>query len=149
MGGILLLALGALVVYWVQAVQAFGREFDDTSGVTVTYSAGLLALAHAIEVAEGSNPAYHNPGDIKIPGWTGPTFGVEQIPALPDRQTGLGYLYRQLSLIETGRSHVYTRTMTILDMAKHWTDTDGAAWAHNVASVLGVPVTTTLDEVFG
>jgi hypothetical protein len=38
--------------------------------------------------------------------------------------------------------------MTIAEMAAKWTVTQQDAWASNVADALGVPVTTTLAQIF-
>jgi hypothetical protein len=146
MGTVLALAAVALVGWWVAQVRSV-RQFDDTTGDDVRFSYGVLALADAITVAEGSDPRYNNPGDIKVADWTGPTFGAEHIPVFNSPTEGRNRLYAQLTLIETGRSHYYQRSMTLADMGRVWAGDDH--WAANVASRLGVPVTTTLEEIFG
>jgi hypothetical protein len=146
MGTVLALAAVALVGWWVAQVRSV-RQFDDTTGGEVRFSYGVLVLADAITVAEGSDPRHNNPGDIKVSNWTGPTFGAEQIPAFNSPTEGRNRLYAQLTLIENGQSRHYQRTMTLAEMGRVWAGTE--TWAVNVANRLGVPVTTTLEEVFG
>lgn len=114
---------------------------------------GVRRLAFAIARAEGFGvpgavpTRAHNPGDLKIPNWTGPVTGAEGISVFATDADGWTQLYRQLLRIVHGRSHVYTLDMTIWEMGIKWTDTHQSAWSHIVAETLGVPVTTTLRAI--
>lgn len=106
------------------------------------YSNATIDFAHAIAHAEGFGQAdtiptkAHNPGDIIMPGWTGPTLGSEHISVFADDATGWRVLYHQVELIETGKSHVYELTMTFEEMAEKWTNTQVEDWARNVVAGL-------------
>jgi hypothetical protein len=118
-----------------------------------SYSYEVTQLAQAIARAEGfyqsgSAPARaHNPGAIKVPGWTGPVTGSEGISVFTSDAQGWEALYRQLDLIADGRSGIYTLGMTITDMARRWTATAQSSWATTVASSLGVSTNTKLSQV--
>ena len=120
---------------------------------------GIDALARAIAQAEGFGVAgaiptrAHNPGDLVIPGWVGPTLGPERISVFDSDSEGWVRLRHQLSLIDSGKSKVYARSMTIQEMANAWTSTERSAWASNVASALqnqgyGIDENSTLADVF-
>jgi hypothetical protein len=133
----------------------------ETVEVNIETTDRAKAFAQAIAHQEGfyvfgSIPhRANNPGDLVIPGWTGLSLGRERISVLksdsieepfpPDG--GWFRLLHELWLIESGRSHVYTLDMTILEMAHKWTDTQQDDWARNVAGQLGVPPETTLRQV--
>lgn len=103
---------------------------------------GVLALAEAIAHAEGFGvpgaipTRAHNPGDLVIPAWPGPSLGAEGISVFDSDGEGWLRLYRQLELIRAGRSRVYTLGMSIRDMAAKWTRTQPDDWARNVAAAL-------------
>lgn len=128
-----------------------GFDLSPYGGPT-TYPQGIKTLASAIARAEGfyvtgSIPQRaHNPGDLKVPGWAGPTLG-NGISVFQDDQAGWNALYKQLYLILTGQSSHYTLDDTILSMAQTWTTTQSQAWAGNVAGYLGVPTSTPLWKV--
>jgi len=152
----------AIAAIWLYRTKQSGQPvatvttsegFDLTPyGGPVVYPEAIKQLAQAIARAEGfavpgSIPQQaHNPGDLKVPGWTGPTLG-SGITVFADDDEGWNALYRQLYLILTGRSSVYNLDMTITDMAHAWTATQADAWAHNVASVLGVTPSAPLWHV--
>jgi hypothetical protein len=106
------------------------------------YPQTVIDLGKAIAHAEGFGVANtvptraHNPGDIKVPNWTGATTGVEGITVFPDDQTGWNHLYDQLLRIQIGNSHVYTLSMTFGEFARHWTDTQETNWIDNVMYLL-------------
>jgi hypothetical protein len=118
-----------------------------------SYSYEVQALARAIAYAEGfysqgSAPQRaHNPGAIKVPGWTGPVTGSEGISVFASDDAGWEALYHQLDVIATGRSGIYSLGMTISEMARRWTATQQSAWASNVARSLGVSTNTQLAQV--
>lgn len=120
-------------------------------GGPVSYPEPIKRFAEAVARAEGfyvpgSVPQRaHNPGDIKVVGWVGPTIGgISQFGSDSD---GWNALYRQLYLILTGSSSRYNLDMTIADMARTWTVTQQTAWARNVASFLSVETSAPLWQV--
>lgn len=146
----LLGAIGAGVVLMSRslgATQTVTLNFDpatDDEVDTVVTTGGILTMAQAIAHAEGfyvpgtvPNRA-NNPGDLKVPGWTGPVTGAEGISVFPSADEGWRRLYFQLDLIRTGRSRVYSPNMTLGAMAARWTDTQQSAWLNNVLDYLVV-----------
>ena len=63
-------------------------------------------------------------------------------------QDGREALEHQVRLMFAG-SHIYRPSMTIAEVAKHYTATQPGVWARNVAERLGVTVETTLEAVLG
>lgn len=116
-----------------------------------------LAIAHAEGFGkDGAIPTIaHNPGDLVMPWLHGETLGAEGIHVFPDDATGWAALEHQLSMIQGGRSKVYRKTMTIAELAGHWTRTESGQWAQNVCDWLcangrpGTTPQTTLAEVLG
>lgn len=109
-------------------------------------------IADAIAFAEGfyvpgSRPRRNNnPGDLERD-VTGKGVGMDGpyvIYATP--QDGWDALKHQVMLMFAG-SHVYQPSMTIAEMASHYTSTEAGPWSLNVARRLGVPVTTQLDQI--
>lgn len=121
-------------------------------GGPVSYPAGIKRMAEAIARQEGfyksgSIPQRaNNPGDLKVPGWTGPTLGTG-ITVFNSVDDGWQALYRQLWRILTNQSAYYNLDMTIAEMGGVWTATQQDAWSSNVAGFLGVPTSTKLWEV--
>ena len=97
-------------------------------------------LAEAISVAEGFPVAgsvpqrAHNPGDLVLGDKGHGTLGAEGVTIFQDDATGWAALEHELSLIRSRKSHVYTPSMTIQQMANHWTDTQQPEWARNVCA---------------
>lgn len=155
-------AIAALFLYRTKASRqpvpsvTTSEGFDlSPYGGPVQYPASLVSLGKAIARAEGfyvagSIPARaHNPGDLKPPGWSGPTLG-EGIAVYDSDAAGFSALHKQLYLILTGRSGVYTLDDTIASMAEHWTGGDNPdAWARNVSGALGTNPTAPLWSVLG
>ena len=119
----------------------------------------MIDLAKAIAVAEGFGVSgavptrAHNPGDLKIPNWSGATTGQEGITVFPDDETGWNALYAQLQRIQIGHSHIYKLDMTFWQFAFHWTDTEEKSWISNVVYELqnlgySVDENTKLGEFF-
>lgn len=108
----------------------------------------VLQLAKAISVAEGSNSSWCNPGDLTY-AFGFPTKGVadsEGVLVFCDAEQGWEALYQECSLMLNGRSHVYKLTDTLQQVGQKYSDGD-PNWAKNVAEFLGVPETTTLQEL--
>lgn len=129
-----------------------GFDLSPYGGPT-TYPEPIKSMATAIARAEGffvtgSIPQRaNNPGDLKVPGWTGATLG-EGISVFPSADAGWNALYKQLYLILTGGSGVYNLDMTISDMAAKWTGGDHPdTWARNVAGFVGADVSAPLWSV--
>lgn len=143
-------AVGAFVVLsrtvfgQTTATLSFDAEVGDDSVMTgpVVTTGGIQALAIAIAHAEGyyvpgSAPnRANNPGDLKIPGWTGTTTGAEGVSVFNTPAEGWQRLYKQLDLVRTGASHVYTPGMSLGEFAAKYTDTQASAWLSNVLSWL-------------
>jgi hypothetical protein len=115
-------------------------------------NAVISRIADAIAFAEGyfvsgSRPRRNNnPGDLErdITGkgvaWDGPYV------IYASAKDGLEALEHQVRLMFSG-SHIYKPSMTIAQIAQHYTSTDPTIWALNVAKRLGVKVSTSLNEI--
>jgi len=109
-------------------------------------------LSDAIAFAEGYNVPgsrprrNNNPGDLEqdVTGKAVGHDGPYMIYASP--QDGLDALKHQVRLMFKG-SHIYSPSMTIAEVAHHYTTTDSSLWAHNVACRLGVSTDTRLSEL--
>ncbi len=115
-------------------------------------TAGIDALMSAIATAEGSleaHPDWNNPGDLtRSFGFanSGPqnSDGVLAFATLDD---GWGALRAQLQLIADGGSQVYSASDSILEMGFKWAgQSQGSAWAANVAAALGVDPSTPIGD---
>jgi hypothetical protein len=159
-GALVFGGLAALLVLRARDSAGAGGGLLDvakTIGLTPTYSARLIDFARAIATAEGfyvpgSIPRIaNNPGNLVIPNWTGPTIGSERISMFSTVEEGWSRLYRQLQLIVSGTSRVYSLDMTIADMGNRWAPGGSAnlpgAWASNVARVLEVSPAATLRSL--
>lgn len=124
-----------------------------------SYPQTIIDLAKAIAHAEGFGvqdavpTRAHNPGDIKIIGWTGEKLGLEGITVFPTDEDGWEALYKQLERIRLEHSHIYSLNMTFTEFAYHWTDTQMSSWLMNVLGKLqsigyNVNNFTTLDSFF-
>jgi len=128
------------------------EEFDlSPYGGPTSYSDKLKRFAEAIARQEGfyvtgAIPQLaNNPGDLKIAGL--PTLPGTSITKFSSVQAGWNALYNQLHIILTVASSYYNLVMTIEEMSRIWTATQQEPWARNVASHLGVPVSTPLWSV--
>lgn len=97
-----------------------------------------VAIAHAegFGVPDAIPTRAHNPGDLVCDWLPGPTMGPEGIHVFENDATGWAALEHQLDLIRTRKSHVYTPSMTIGQMAFTWTKTQTVEWAENVCAEL-------------
>jgi hypothetical protein len=131
-----------IVAVLVLAAIATAAEASMVPEPTGGYSDAIKRLASAIAFAEGFGipgaipTRANNPGDLVIPGWTGGQLGAEKISVFESPAEGWNRLYRQLWLIQSGKSSVYTVNMTIAQMAARWTATEPNHWASNVVSYL-------------
>src|ERR1051325_7121123 len=104
-------------------------------------------IADAIAFAEGyfvpgSRPRRNNnPGDLERD-LTGKAVGKDGPYAIySTAQDGRDALEHQVRLMFAG-SHIFKPTMTIGEVARHYTSTDPEGWARNVAAHLGVTTET-------
>jgi hypothetical protein len=105
-------------------------------------------VAEAIAKAEGSPPEWNNPGDLTYAdGYPnrGPQ-NADGVLAFVNLSDGWNALYHQVELMLTGKSHVYAPTDTLEEVGRKYSNGD-PNWAINVAEELGVPVTTTLQQL--
>lgn len=111
---------------------------SDMGGITPGIRTMALAIAHAegFGIAGAIPTRANNPGDLVIGNWAGATLGAQRIAVFNSPADGWDRLHRQLQLILSGRSHVYTVDMTIAEMAAKWTSTQGEAWIANVLEYL-------------
>jgi hypothetical protein len=150
-----LIVVGGLALLWWASRQTASAQttFDMSETPGRTYSQQIRQFARAIASAEGFGVTNavptraHNPGDLKVPGWTGPTTGAEDISIFADDAEGWERLHHQLQLIVDGRSHVYTLDMTIAEMGDRWTATAQPEWTANVVDWLNTygDVTVTIE----
>jgi hypothetical protein len=112
----------------------------------------ISRIVDAIAFAEGyfvsgSRPRRNNnPGDLerdltgKGIGWDGPYV------IYPTAEDGRQALEHQVRLMFAG-SHIYKPSMTIAEVAHHYTSTEADLWALNVAHYLRVTTETRLDGI--
>jgi hypothetical protein len=121
-------------------------------------SPAMRLLGEAIARAEGffvsgSIPdRANNPGNLKIGTVSGLQPLSNGISVFPSRDAGWAALYRQLGLIATSKSKVYTSgpLTTIREMGNKWApggiENVAGQWASSVAKILGVSVDTPLSR---
>lgn len=135
---------GAIIVLLVVAVLVLtaGLGVANAAPRTLDRPDGFFAFAQAIATAEGYGvpdaipTVRNNPGDLR---WTGADITTFDTP-----EAGWNALYRQLDLIRTGATGLYSVDMSIGAMAQVYTATEASAWAANVAGALvaqGFPAT--------
>lgn len=146
---------------WIGIALLFAAIFIGTQkafGGTLTASnvpqgsTGIDALMQAIATAEGSleaHPEWNNPGDLtRSFGFanSGPQ-NADGVLAFDTLDDGWGALRAQLQYIADGNSKDYTGTESILEMGYTWAgQSQGSAWASNVAEVLGVDPSTSIGD---
>jgi hypothetical protein len=127
-----------------------------TDGVEVR----VRVIAHAIAIAEGyyaggehdgrSLPfRLNNPGALKKPALGAsllPTWRDSGLVVFPTRAMGWAALRHQVRSMLTGQSAIYEPSDTLLLVAEKYADGD-VNWAANVASLLHVPPTMTLEDL--
>jgi hypothetical protein len=112
----------------------------------------ISRIADAIAFAEGyfaagSRPRRNNnPGDLERD-LTGRAVGFDGPYVIyATAEDGHEALEHQVRLM-FGGSHIYKPSMTIAEIAQHYTATDQTIWARNVAARLGVRVDTRLEDL--
>jgi len=107
-------------------------------------------LAKAISVAEGSNPAWNNPGDLTGEDAgsfeTNGTANSDGVWRFVNNVDGWLALYIKVNRMLLGRSEVYHLTDTLEIVGEKYSGGD-PNWAKNVAAYLGVPESTTLAQL--
>lgn len=114
--------------------------------VIVAKIAAAIAFAEGFYVSGSRPQRNNNPGDLErdLTGKAVARDGPYVIYATA--QDGWDALKHQVGLMFEG-SHVYKPSMTIAQIATHYTATQPNSWAFNVAQRLGVTVTTQLDQI--
>jgi hypothetical protein len=139
-----IVALVAAGLLWFLAT-TLGGAVSINKPQAPTMAIGLLA--DAIAKAEGSNPAWNNPGDLtKSFGYV--TTGVansDGVLIFLRLEDGWQALYKQLEAIISGNSH-YTLSTTLADFGFGYSGGD-RNWAVNVADALGVDPSVTLGSI--
>jgi hypothetical protein len=108
--------------------------------------ADAIAFAEGFQVPASRPRRNNNPGDLErdLTGKAISRDGPYVVYATV--QDGRAALERQVRLMFEG-SHIYRPSMTISEVANHYTETDRQRWALNVAAHLGVTVGTRLEEI--
>lgn len=133
----LLLLIGLLILIG-------GASMSDTSVIDKLTAA--IANAEGANV-EGSRPKRNNnPGNLTLD-ITKRAIGRDGIYVIYNTfADGWDALHKQVSLM-FGGSSIYNPSMTIREVAEHYTTTQKDEWANNVASYLGVTHETRLNEL--
>lgn len=130
----------------VVAVVIVGGGGVGLSEVIVRKIAEAIAFAEGYYVAGSVPSRLNNPGDLTVD-ITGRAIGQQGIyQVYSSAQDGWEALYTQVRLMFAG-SHIYNPLMTIAEIASHYTTTQQAEWAANVARRLGVSINTRLSEI--
>lgn len=152
-GGVAVLLVGAATTVGAAGATSDGAELW-TGNMVATFSSKVRRFADAIAHAEGfGRPGAvptnnHNPGDLKSS--SVPSLRADSQGHLVFATDAMGWeaLHRQVQLIVSGKSRVYTSLdLTIAQMAAKYAPSGAANWAANVARFLNVSVDTTLREV--
>ena len=107
----------------------------------------MSSLSSAIAYAEGANPAYNNPGDLKL-GDVGYGVAPNGVTIFSSLQDGANALQNQVNLMLSGNSAYYDPNQTIEQASSIYANGD-PNWAANVAQFLGVTPQTTLAQAAG
>lgn len=124
-----------------------GNLLHENANAPTPPTPAIGSLANAIALAEGSNPAWNNPGDLTI-SFGYPTSGAVNsagVLQFVNPHDGWNALYKQLLAIQNGNSR-YKLTDTLADFGMGYSGGD-PNWAVNVASALGIDPSTQLGEI--
>jgi hypothetical protein len=112
----------------------------------VSRIADAIAFAEGYFISDSRPRRNNNPGDLERD-ITGKGIGRDgPYVVYANAQDGQEALEHQVRLMFEG-SHIYRPSMTIAEMAEHYTATEREIWAGNVAARLGVGVGTRLEEL--
>ena len=157
-----------LAAVLVGAGRAFGSQVEAAMGFNSDKAA---LLVRGIALAEGGWDTYgngipgtrpfrnNNPGDLMLPGdqgtdsggygiFSSADFAAAQSGDADPSSDGFAALFRQVDLILTGRSRVYSLDMTWAQVAALYDKGGDAltAWLPNVASLAGILPAQTVQE---
>jgi len=115
--------------------------------VQIDKLADAIAFAEGFYVAGSRPQRNNNPGDLTLSlGF--PTTGMDDIYVIfATIEAGWAALKKQVELMLTNQSRIYTSNMTIFEVAQHYTTTDVSTWAANVAARLGVSPFSKISEI--
>jgi hypothetical protein len=137
-----------------ESAPAIPQHIDPTNPATWPSGNRIWDCCRAIAYAEGYNQPGSNPANLNNPGDISDgasTFGSEfhsgsNITKFPDANTGWQWLYTKISRAASGRSAVYSSSMTWYEIGTKWAPPNALVWANNVAANLGVDVNSTLGD---
>lgn len=109
-----------------------------TSNV-VTNLANAIAQEEGFYVAGSIPQRQNNPGNLTVAG---------QITTYPTAAAGWSALYAQVQSMFDGTSNYYNPSMSLAQVGNIYAGGD-PNWAANVASILGVSTSTTLNQLAG
>jgi hypothetical protein len=151
-----------VAVVAIIAIVVVGYLVLDATGASAQSSGTTRQISIAIGVAEGGYDASgnnlnngtlpsrnHNPGDLTVDVNSTGSGVSGGFVVYPDDATGFAALDYQVGKWLDGSSDNATAASTIAQISQFYTTTDQAAWAANVASVLGVTVDTSLATIVG
>jgi len=151
-----------VAVVAIIAIVVVGYLVLDATGASAQSSDTTRQISIAIGVAEGGYDASgnnlnngtlpsrnHNPGDLTVDVNSTGSGVSGGFVVYPDDATGFAALDYQVGKWLDGSSDNATSASTIAQISQFYTTTDQAAWAANVASVLGVTVDTSLAAIVG
>jgi hypothetical protein len=151
-----------VVIVAIAAIVIVGYLVLDATAASAQASGMTRQISIAIGVAEGGYDASgnnlnngtlpsrnHNPGDLTVDVNSTGSGVSGGFVVYPDDATGFAALDYQVGKWLDGSSDNATSASTIAQISQFYTTTDQAAWAANVASVLGVPVDTPLATIVG
>lgn len=118
--------------------------------VLAPWSDGVIRFSMAVAAAEGSDPAWNNPGDLTGMDSGGfPTVGFgnkEGVWKFLNADDGWTALFIKIHRMLSGKSMVYPPTMTLMQMGMKYSGGD-PNWALNVSNILDVSEELTLQQI--
>jgi hypothetical protein len=154
------LAVTAMLGWNVVRVPDRGEHPPDRALPLDPLEVRVRVIAHAIAIAEGYYAdgehngralpyRLNNPGALKKPALGAsllPTWKDTGLVVFPTKAMGWAALRHQVRGMLTGRSAIYEPSDTLLLVAEKYADGD-EAWAMNVAAMLHVSPTITLEDL--
>lgn len=132
------LILGALALVVLSSSGSVSR---------VNRIAQAIAFAEGFYVSGSRAERNNNPGNLTY-AFGFPTSGYDgMFPIFATLEGGWAALHTQIQMMLDGTSALYSPDMTILEVARIYTTTEQEFWANNVASNLGVTISTPISAV--
>jgi hypothetical protein len=133
--------LASLIAYfWLTRLEGFDTQGADDPNMiyrdSIRWFGDAIAGAEGFGVLAAIPTRANNPGDLVMPNWSGRTLGNAGVSVFVSPAEGWRRLYFQLQLIADDKSRVYSRSMSVREMASKWTTTDQEAWTQNVVNRL-------------